>query len=71
MITILLLVGSIFVLAIGVLGFQVSHAPVGHEDAEGFHCSDEVAPRRTSRKAAKAKSARRSSHGTARHLAAT
>ena len=70
MITILLLLGSLFVLAMGVLVFQVSHAPVGHEDAEGFHFSAESAPRRTPRKASKAKSAHRTPHGTVRHLPA-
>ena len=42
MITILLLLGVLSVLAIGTLVYQASHAPVGHEDGDGFHYA--VAP---------------------------
>ena len=47
MITILLLLGVLSVSAIGILIFQPSHAPEGHEDADGFHYAPESAPRRT------------------------
>jgi len=49
MITIILLLGVFSLLTGGVMVFQLSHAPVGHEDADGFHFSNENAQRIKSR----------------------
>ena len=49
MITILLLLGVLSVSAIGILIFQASHAPAGHEDADGFHYAPCSVPQRTLR----------------------
>ena len=71
MITILLLLGVLSVSAVGVLIFQAYHAPVGHEDAEGFHFSPESAPVRISGEAYRGKSAHDAAgHATAHQLPA-
>ena len=49
MTTIFILLGVLFVLAVGTLIFQAFHAPEGHEDAAGFHFSPVAAPRRAAR----------------------
>ena len=49
MITMLLLLGVLSMLAIGNLVYQSFHAPVGHEDGEGFHYTIQPAPLRAAR----------------------
>jgi hypothetical protein len=49
MTTIFIVLGVLFVLAVGTLIFQALHAPEGREDAAGFHFSPVAAPRRATR----------------------
>ena len=65
MITILLLLSVLLVLAIGVLIFQASHAPEGHEDTDGFHYAPISAPQRVVREEYQ----NEPDHGAAAHVA--
>ena len=70
MTTILLLLGSILVLAIGVMIYQLSHTPDGYETEEGFEFGPESATKRQSRVIVKAKSVHHSAHGISTHIPA-
>lgn len=39
MITLLIIIGALFVLGLGLLAFDLSKAPEAHEDRGGFHVS--------------------------------
>lgn len=70
MISILLLLGSVLVLAIGVMIFQLAHAPMGLENEEGFQFGQVSGPQRKMRAAKKGKSIHRSAHGISTHIPA-
>ena len=72
MMTILILFGVFCVSAIGLLVFQASRAPEGHEDAEGFHFAPQSAPRRAVREIYVIEQDHEvAAHGATRHIPAT
>ena len=71
MLTVLLLLGGILVLAVGVLIFQVCRAPVGDEDAEGFHFAPGYVPKRKSGAPLKAKVECTPAHAATFHISTT
>ena len=72
MMTILILLGVCCVSAIGILIFQVSQAPEGREDSEGFHFAAKSPLRRPVRKVYENDADHEAAgHGTTHHVPAT